>query len=205
MKIDLHNHSHYSQDSSSDPEGCVLQAIELGLDGIAFTEHDYYEKSEPVERLREKYKERIKIFRGVEYPSAEGHVLIFGVKDDSFHKGFYAPVTEIIRIVNERGGVSIIPHPCRGWLLMQADLMSLEGINAIEAQNGRNSSEENEQALKMAFRLHVPTTGGSDSHDISEVGRCYTEFYDKVDYENFIQRLKEGRYRGIDNRPNDNI
>lgn len=201
MKIDLHNHSTYSQDGSSDPEECIIQAIELGLDGIAFTEHDYYEKSEPVEQLKEKYKRKIKIFRGVEYPSAEGHVLIFGVKNDSFHKGFFAPVKDIIRIVNEKGGIAIIPHPYRGWLFMQADLSGLNGINAIEAQNGRNTIEENDQALKMAFRLRMPTTGGSDSHEKSEVGRCYTEFYNNVDYGNFILRLKQGRYRGIDNRP----
>jgi histidinol phosphatase-like PHP family hydrolase len=82
VKIDLHVHSIYSGDNDSDPEESVCKALRLNLDGIAFTEHYSYAASEPVEILREKYGDRIMIFRGVEFSAAEGHCLIFGVDTD---------------------------------------------------------------------------------------------------------------------------
>ena len=39
FKIDLHIHTRESGDNDSDPEEVVVNAIEAGLDGIAFTEH----------------------------------------------------------------------------------------------------------------------------------------------------------------------
>ena len=82
MKIDLHIHSENSGDNFTDPEEVVMRAIERGLDGIAFTEHYYYEASEGVEALQEKYRNSIMIFRGVEFSAAEGHCLVFGVNTD---------------------------------------------------------------------------------------------------------------------------
>ena len=37
FRIDLHVHSLLSGDNLADPEECIVQAIELGLDGLAFT------------------------------------------------------------------------------------------------------------------------------------------------------------------------
>ncbi len=52
-KIDLYVHSRFSGDTNSDPEEMILRAIELNLNGVAFTEHYSYEASEPVENLKE--------------------------------------------------------------------------------------------------------------------------------------------------------
>lgn len=198
MKIDLHNHSIYSSDSSADPEESVLRAIELGLDGIAFTEHDSYEASEPIERLKEKYRGKLLIVRGAEYASAEGHILVFGAG----HNGFgQAPIRDIVRMVNEQGGVVIIPHPFREWSLLRADIGGLGGISAIEAYNGHNNQDENARAVSAAQKLRLPTTGGSDSHHIREVGSCYTEFFTKVTHDNFLDVLRSGNYRGVAAEP----
>lgn len=198
LKIDLHNHTTHSADSSADPEESVVRAIEIGLYGIAFTEHDSYAASEPAEKLKEKYGDRIKIFRGAEYNSAEGHVLIFGIRDDGFNRiGPLAPVRDIIRVVNEQGGVVVIPHPFREWSFMRADIETMIGISALEAYNGHNNRDENARAVREARRLGLPTTGGSDSHAVSEIGSCYTEFFSAVDYANFLDALRAGKYRGV--------
>ena len=39
FRIDLHVHSLLSGDNLADPEECIVRAIELGLQGLAFTEH----------------------------------------------------------------------------------------------------------------------------------------------------------------------
>ena len=58
-KFDMHVHSKFSFDNDADPEEMILAAVERGLDGIVFTEHDTYEGSEPVELLKEKYSKYI--------------------------------------------------------------------------------------------------------------------------------------------------
>lgn len=199
VKIDLHNHSIYSEDSTADPAESVERARELGLAGIAFTEHHSYEASEPLDRLRELHNGRIMIFRGAEYTAAEGHVLIFGIRNDRvFRAGPQGPVNDIARLVREQGGVVVIPHPYREWSLLKADLGSLDGICAVEAYNHHNNRTENEKAARAARVLRLPTTGGSDSHLVEEVGGCYTEFFLPVTYCTFLDALRSGRYRGVD-------
>jgi len=48
--------------------------------------------------------------------------------------------------------------------------------------------------------LKLPYTGGSDAHALKEVGSCFTEFTDRVTYDNFIDLLKRGGYQGVDKR-----
>lgn len=65
FRIDLHTHSKFSGDNYSEPEDYIVQALKLNLDGIAFTEHYSYEASDLIEKLIEKYRGTIQIFRGL--------------------------------------------------------------------------------------------------------------------------------------------
>jgi predicted metal-dependent phosphoesterase TrpH len=199
MKIDLHIHSANSGDNFTDPEEVVTQAIERGLDGIAFTEHYSYEASEGAEALQEKYRNSIMIFRGVEFSAAEGHCLVFGVNTDRLSLK-YAPVADLVRIVNENGGVVIPSHPFRGVNSLGTLITTVEGLCAVEGYNGCNMHPFNKKAVETAQALNLPFTGGSDAHAAEEVGACYTNFFDVVTYDNFIHLLKKGAYRGIDTR-----
>lgn len=199
FNVDMHVHSRASGDSDADPEELILRAIKIGLHGIAFTEHYSYGASEPVERLREKYRNNILVFRGVELSAAEGHCLAFGVNtDDLLSK--HLPAAEVLRVVSEHGGVVIPSHPFRGINSLGDAIRSMKGICAIEGRNGNNLNSLNLKAVEAAAELQLPYTGGSDAHDIPEVGFCYTEFAEKVTCENFIDLLKAGNYRGIDAR-----
>ncbi len=196
--IDMHNHTVFSPDSTATPEESVEKAIEAGLDGIAFTEHQSFTDQGRVEMLRRRYRDRIMVFSGAEYTAAEGHVLLFGIKEDDLRQfGLHLPVIEIVRLVNERNGAVVVPHPFREWLLFQAEIGIIGGISAIEACNGHTSRDDNHRAMSAARALGLPTTGGSDSHSKDEVGRCYTEFDTDVNYANFIETLKKGGYRGV--------
>jgi predicted metal-dependent phosphoesterase TrpH len=198
-KIDLHVHSKYSTDNDAEPEETVLRAIELGLQGIAFTEHYYYGASEPIELLREKYRDRILILRGVEFSAREGHCLIFGVDTDSLSLK-YAPVREVIRVVTQNGGVVIPSHPYRSVNGMGDLVLGVDGICALEGYNGCNMHGFNVKAIAATATLGIPMTGGSDAHTPQEVGACYTEFDDTVTEKNLVSLLKAGKYRGIDTR-----
>ncbi len=199
FKIDLHVHSKYSGDTDSEPEETIIRAIESNLDGIAFTEHYSYEASEPVEKLREKYENKIMIFRGVEFSAAEGHCLVFGVNTDSLSIK-NASVEDVILLVNEKGGAVIPSHPYRGGNSIGERIEHLEGLCAIEGHNGYSHYSQNVKAVRTAEELKMPYTGGSDAHVPKEVGACYTEFYNEVTYDNFIEQLKSGNYKGVDTR-----
>jgi len=196
--IDLHVHSKYSGDNDSEPEESIIQAIRLGLSGIAFTEHYSYEASEPIEGLREKYED-IKIFRGVEFSSAEGHCLIFGVNTDKLSIK-YAPFRDIVRIVDLHGGVVIPSHPYRKGNGLGDSIFCSDGICALEGYNGCNMHAYNAKAIEVARKLNLPYTGGSDAHLPHEVGFCFTEFDEEVTYDDFVDILRRGDYRGVDRR-----
>lgn len=77
---DYHVHSNFSADCNVDMEEMINHAIEIGIKEISFTDHidyDYQDSSitfefdidpyiERIEYLREKYKGKIKILRGIE-------------------------------------------------------------------------------------------------------------------------------------------
>jgi predicted metal-dependent phosphoesterase TrpH len=199
FKIDLHVHSKYSGDNDAEPEETLIHAIQRGLQGVAFTEHYYYEASEPVEGLKDKYGDRILIFRGVEFSTAEGHCLVFGLNTDSLSLK-YAPAGEVIQAVNSAGGFAIPSHPYRSVNSLGDLVKSVKGIRALEGYNGCNMHPYNVRAVETARILGIPYTGGSDSHASLDVGSCFTEFDDRVTYENFIDLLRGGKYRGVDIR-----
>ena len=199
FKIDIHIHTKFSGDNYTEPEETVLQAIEINLQGIAFTEHYSYEASEHAEKLIEKYKGRIMIFRGVEFSAAEGHCLVFGVNTDKLSIK-NAPVEEVIKAVNGSGGIVIPSHPFRGGNSLGDNIELIRGFSAIEGYNGYSHHSQNTKAVEAAKRLQIPYTGGSDAHEAKEVGACFTEFYDEVTFDNFLDLLKAGNYKGVDTR-----
>lgn len=78
--IDQHTHTMYSFDSSQDLEDSIQAAINAGIEHLAFTDHwDFHatskgnnnefeveKRNEHIEELKEKYKEKIHLLRGVE-------------------------------------------------------------------------------------------------------------------------------------------
>jgi len=198
-RIDLHVHSQYSGDNTADPEETIEQAIQRGLHGVVFTEHYSYAASDFAPRLQEKFGQRIRIFRGVEFSAEEGHCLVFGVDTDPLSLKF-APAAEVVQTVNEQGGVVIPSHPYRGVNSVGDLLFRLPGIGGVEGCNGVNMHAMNEKAIAAAGRLNLSYSGGSDAHRPIEVGQCYTEFDEPVTPENFIMLLKAGAFRGVDTR-----
>lgn len=198
-RVDLHVHSVFSGDNEAEPEEVVERAIERGLDGIAFTEHYYFAASEFVVRLRERYRSRILLVRGVEYSTADGHCLVFGVDTDRLDLG-RAPLRELVRAVNGAGGVAIPSHPYRGGSGVGDLIREVPGICAVEGCNGVNMPPMNQRAIEVAEALGLPCTGGSDAHQAVDVGACRTVFEHRVTEENLLPLLRAGRYRGEDVR-----
>ena len=193
-KFDMHVHSKFSFDNDADPEEMIVEAIERGLDGIVFTEHDTYEGSQPVELLKEKYKKYITVLRGMEFSAPSSHILVYGIKKD-LRSLVGVPETVFIDEVSRSGGIAIPAHPFR--IGLGYSLAEMKNIIAIEGLNGHNSPKENELAVHMAGKLTKPFIGGSDAHKPERIGFCYTEFLDdNISEYNIVEVLRSGRYRG---------
>lgn len=78
MLADYHMHTSFSEDSQCPMEDMVQRAIQLGLDEIAFTEHvdygvtrctncDYEKYFAMLQKMQQKYKNRIVIRKGIEF------------------------------------------------------------------------------------------------------------------------------------------
>ena len=205
MKIDLHIHTApLSACSYIDPGELIKEAKRLELDGICFTEHQVVWDRDDVDRLAR--DSGIRIFRGNEFTTNQGDILVFG---------FYEDIKELLIIqelrdkVTAAGGYMIAAHPFRGFktfgigqLQMTVEQASkrkvLEFVDAVEIGNGKLSADENEMAGKVAVNLGLPGTGGSDAHRIDEIATWVTEFENDIEDEaDLLRELHAGRFRAV--------
>ncbi len=200
MWIDCHCHTKHSYDNWLEPLALIRRARALGLDGVVITEHYSYEASEPIEALAR--DEGLLLLRGVEIATDRGHLLAYGVEDDSWNswgRDTWLPLPAVIERILGLGGICVPAHPFReiGACSLLEGLLELTGIAAVETHNGGNSDADNELALSAAGHLALPGLGGSDCHKVDAVGRCATEFLQPVaDMADFIAAVRAGGCRG---------
>jgi len=205
MRIDLHIHTlPRSACSYMDPLELIQEATRLKLDGICLTEHQVVWELDDVDKLAR--EGGIKIFRGNEFTTNQGDILVFG---------FYKDIKELLMIqelredVKAAGGFMIAAHPFRGFktfgigrLQMTVEQACkrkvLEFVDAIEVGNGKLSADENDMARKVAEKLGLPGTGGSDAHRVDEVGKWVTIFEKDILNElELVEELHAGRFKAV--------
>lgn len=92
--VDLHTHTKYSQDSKNEPENSCKRAVELGLKGIAFTDHSnmlWVDRKDQVSDIVACYDEVVKLRE--KYPDLEiltGVELGEGIRNDSEVKRLFS-------------------------------------------------------------------------------------------------------------------
>ncbi len=198
MKIDLHCHTKYSFDNDLEPEALIEQALHMGLDGICITEHFSVEASLPVEDIP--VPEAFLVFRGVEISTDTGHLLAYGIKDDSWNiwkANLYLNARDVLEQIHRLGGICAPSHPFRGWDSFGAQVLEMDGLDAIETHNGYNTLEMNLQAMTCARIRNLPSIGGSDCHCKEHVGRAYTVFSNPVrTITDLVTEIKKGNCQG---------
>ncbi len=205
MRIDLHIHtSPRSACSYIDPHELIQEVQRLKLDGICLTEHQVIWDSDEVNELAR--ESGIKIFRGNEFTTNQGDMLVFGLYKDIKE---LMMIQELSEEVKTAGGYMIAAHPFRGFktfgigqLQMTVEQAcrrkALEFVDAIEVGNGKLSPDENDMARKVAQKLGLPGTAGSDAHRVDEVGRWATVFEKEIHTElELVQELHAGRFAAI--------
>jgi len=205
VTIDLHVHSYpASPCSSASVDALIEEAKRIGLDAICLTDHNHVWDPARVEHLRQRHG--FLILRGNEITTNQGDVLVFGLEKDI--QGI-VDIKELRREVDEADGFMIVAHPFRGFLIVGVDEAGLTPekamerplfhyVDAVEVLNGKVTEKENDFALRVTEGLGLPGTGGSDAHDVAEVGMYATEFYEVIKNElDLIAALKEGAYTPV--------
>jgi predicted metal-dependent phosphoesterase TrpH len=202
MRVDLHVHtSPRSPCSSLIPQELIQEARRLKLDGVCLTEHQVVWDRQAVDKLAQ--EGGIKIFRGNEFTTNQGDILVFGYEKDI--RGLLT-IQELYDEVKTVEGFMIAAHPFRGFKTFGISQLQLtveqackrtvfNFVDAIEIKNGRLSDEENEMALNVAAQLGLRGTAGSDAHKPAEVGKWVTDFEAEIqNEEELVEELRAGRF-----------
>lgn len=185
LKIDLHVHTCYSYDATTTLREVVVYAKKRGLDGVAITDHDAVEGALKLIR-----KSNLLIVPGVEITTQRGHVLALNVTTPIPPR--LSP-QETVQRIHEVGGIAVAAHPTvvyKGGLRQQVT----SSFDAVEVINSTAFPFFLSTYLgrKLAVRLNLPQTAGSDSHHASEIGSAYTLIEADPKVYEIIQAIKRG-------------
>ena len=213
MILDLHTHSKKSEDSRATVVGYLQWLLKkkdlLPIDGLVLTEHRQFDVDSDYRHLEDEYG--IRIFKGSEVETDYGHVLVYGVNRDILARFDFAnvrlPAQEVISEVWRMGGVALPCHPGRpnvGLCAHYGGKPELEGVVAVEALNGGSKKGEDAHVQELMTTHGYAGFGGSDSHLVSFVGICATEFDRPIrTVKDLVDELRAARCRPVDfrNRP----
>ena len=76
---------------------------------------------------------------------------------------------DLFDYANDLGWLVVQAHPFRQRHYIQAIHIHFRHIHAIETYNAANQPIENDLAAAFAAAYHLPTTSGSDIHDVSDI------------------------------------
>jgi predicted metal-dependent phosphoesterase TrpH len=210
MILDLHLHSERSDDSRAPVEQYLRilarKRAERPVDGIVLTEHRQFDPRRDFRELEDRYG--LLILNAAEVETDYGHVLVYGVNEAMLARFDFTnvrlPAQEVITEVARLGGIALPCHPGRpnvGLLAHYESKPPLEGVVAVEALNGGSKRGEDQRVQALIDRFGYHAFGGSDSHLVSFVGVCATEFdADIRSIDDLVRELRSGSYRPVDFR-----
>ena len=205
MILDLHTHSIKSDDGRAKVENYCqwIRAKSLPLDGFVLTEHRQHDFESDYSHLAKKHD--LVILKGSEVETEYGHVLVFGVTE-ALTKAFdFSSINLSLEMVIETsesyGAVAVPCHPGRPRVGMFAHTEELgipNGVKIVEIYNGGSRDNEDRIAINNADVLGYLGIGGSDSHIVSHIGRCGTEFSNNIkEMGDLVSALQAEEFKAI--------
>mgnify|MGYP000335992717 CR=1 FL=1 len=189
-RIDLHVHTCYSSDARMGLEE-LLEALERHDLRAAITDHNTVEGA-----LRLKRWAPDRIIVGEEIRTAEGEILAYFLEEAVPP---FRELEETVELVHRQGGIVSIPHPFdpfrRHRLRTEALLRALRLVDALEVFNARNLlRRSNLKALRMADRLKLGRSAGSDAHTLGEIGNGVTGVAaDERTLDDVLEAIRKGK------------
>jgi predicted metal-dependent phosphoesterase TrpH len=202
MILDLHTHSVRSDDGRAKVENYCqwVRKKELPLDGFVLTEHRQFDDVSDYRALEDEYG--LLILKASEVETDYGHVLVFGVNEDlmaAFDFGrIDNPLPEVLDAARRCGAVAAPCHPGRknvGLFAHYDRRGPVDGVELVETCNGGSLPGEDDLSAERAAHFGYRGYGGSDSHIVSRIGRCATEFEDRIEtMDDLVKALQGERF-----------
>ncbi|MCK5548823.1 MAG: histidinol-phosphatase, partial [Thermoplasmata archaeon] len=82
--------------------------------------------------------------------------------------------SETLERIQKLGGIGVAAHPYRWYTGLSKRTILSSKFSAFEARNARSLTSTNNKIERLASRRGIGITGGSDSHDLTELGRAVT-------------------------------
>jgi predicted metal-dependent phosphoesterase TrpH len=194
LHYNFHLHTQYS-DGRLTPEALMAQAIQIGLKGMAITDHHsvqgfYLAQSYLNKRRKEDpYQPLPHLWTGIEITSlldgVEVHILGYGFTPDhpslqpylngDRPLGDWAEADCVIKALHSAGGLVVLAHPARYTksaqeLIPQAAELGVDGAEAYYAYGNPKpwipSVRETQEALQLTERYRLFATCGTDTHGL---------------------------------------
>jgi predicted metal-dependent phosphoesterase TrpH len=193
IRLDLHVHSRSSPDSVLTLGSIADQLGLVGLQGFALTDHNTVVGHAALRELSRQYP-RLWFLPGIEVSTQEGHLLVYGMPEVP---PLYRPLADTLEWIRERNGIPVLAHPMRWSHGVGRRIAETAPVAALEVVNGHNSTLANARAEVIAARRGLGATGGSDAHELLDLGRAYTEFPGEVDsLDDLLEALRHGHVAG---------
>jgi len=202
---DLHIHTQWSD--GDDLDRILEQAVRVGLDAIAVTDHDEIDGAFEARRRVHERRLPLAVVPGTEVSTGEGHVgALFVMK--TLPRGL--GVAETVRLIHEAGGIAVAHHPyAPAWTgkllgdkLGCGDLIKTVPFHAVECTNSVPGAgvRYNIAALEAIKKQHIniAVTGGSDAHAAAFVGKGRTYYGGNEGIVSLRHALLHGFTRGAE-------
>ncbi len=190
--VDMHFHSRYS-DGLNYVRSIAKRAEKLGI-GIAVTDHNAIKGAVRLANFK-----NILTIPGIEVTSREGaHLLIYFYELEDLVRFYetdiqpamgkdvmssvYLNMDEIISRARMYKNLIIFPHPycgvytgiCNPFFPKEKQSELLDRVDGVEVINAGNMKKWNLQCAVLGFNLGKAMTGGSDGHNLFQMGKAVT-------------------------------
>jgi len=187
LKIDLHVHTYYSEDATTIPKELIHYAKKRSLDGVAITDHETLRGA-----LKLAKKSQLIIIPGLEIETLSGHILALNMTTLIPPK---LSITETVQKIHDAGGVAVVAHPAallKTWLGQK--ITENSKVDAIEVINSATFpfSLSTYLSCRLAKRVNLPQTAGSDAHHALEIGTAYTVVDADSNSEDVAEAIRKG-------------
>ena len=185
VKVDLHVHTTYSNDSVITPKDLVFYAKKRGLNAVAVTDHDRVDGA-----LRIAKETDFPIISGIEVSSLHGHIVGLNVREPV---AMDLSADETVKQIHDLGGVAVACHPFalfKGSIgkHVTRDFDAVEVVNASAFPFASATRKANE----LARRLRLPRTAGTDAHWGPVIGQACTFVEAELTVESIVEAIAEG-------------
>jgi len=175
MLYDFHVHtSNYSPCSRSSAESMCRKAIELGLTGIALTEHELWWPRPEYEMLKETFP-NLTLMQGIEYACPEGHFLVFLPHPEIGRLLKTDKILNLIKEVHSFNGIVIWAHPFRFEYTFYPAWLDAADLDGLEVVSSNMDHPLTTLAQAVAQQKGIMQFQNSDAHHVDILGKYFND------------------------------